>query len=219
MRIDQAWKSKIARGSTPKAEIQAQRTSGPGAKPKASPESQSSTRHLPPQPKRPRVNKSKSVMQKEIINKPTVENEPQIVETAPIVPEVKTYRRVIVHDSGTLLADKTRISLAGLKPIEHHTMCQKAPKKTWPCGKQARLSLQRLIRSRSVNCTVVERQSKGSFTAQCAVGKRNINQWVVRQGWAKPYDLASAIYGQSLQKAKNERNGIWKYDDSSLTDS
>ena len=133
-------------------------------------------------------------------------------------PEVKKYRRVIVQDAGTLLADKTRISLAGLNALELNTACRKSDNDVWPCGKRARRSLRRFIRSRSVQCTVVERLTAKSFTAQCTVGARNINQWVVRQGWAKPSDLASSTYEQSLENAKREQNGIWKYAQSMPTD-
>jgi len=123
-----------------------------------------------------------------------------------------------VQDAGTLLADKTRISLAGLNALELNTACRKSDNDVWPCGKRARRSLRRFIRSRSVQCTVVERLTAKSFTAQCTVGARNINQWVVRQGWAKPSDLASSTYEQSLENAKREQNGIWKYAQSMPTD-
>ncbi len=126
-------------------------------------------------------------------------------------PEVKKYRRVIVQDAGTLLADKTRISLAGLNALELNTACRKSDKDVWPCGKQAQRSLRRFVRSRSVQCTVIERLSENSYKGHCTVGTRNINQWVVRQGWAKPSDLASSTYEQSLADAKRDQIGIWKY--------
>ncbi len=187
VRIDQTWKSTAKRGGTHQRQARGHRTRDRSANLGISSERRASIQSIPSR------------------------SEPSTDTSVRYEPEIKQYRRVIVQDAGTLLADKTRVLLAGLKALDHDTVCRKKNNDAWPCGKQARQSLRRLIRSRSVHCTIVERLTEDSFTGQCTVGMRNINQWVVRQGWAKPSASALATYQQALEDAKREQNGIWKY--------
>ncbi|MEM7302524.1 MAG: thermonuclease family protein [Pseudomonadota bacterium] len=88
----------------------------------------------------------------------------------------------------------------------------------FPCGRMARTALRSLLRGRTLACRIVpnddeanktEEQTSGSGQlADCALGKRDIAEWLVKQGWAKP--VAGTSYLKALEEAKEKKRGMWR---------
>ena len=125
-------------------------------------------------------------------------------------PERKRFFRVVVEDAGTLKSGKTTIRLAGLTAPAQDETCPDKAGGRWACGRRGRAALARLIRSKAVDCAIAERQDGGVAVARCTVGRVDINEWVVRRGWARLIETAPERYAEALDKAKQDGRGIWR---------
>lgn len=124
--------------------------------------------------------------------------------------ERKRFFRVVVADAGTLKAGKTTIRLAGLAAPAPDETCPDKAGKRWPCGRRGRAALARLIRAKAVDCAITAYQEGGVAVARCKVGRVDVNDWVVRHGWARPSQAAAKRYAGALDKAKKDGRGIWR---------
>ena len=122
----------------------------------------------------------------------------------------KIYYRVIVSDSGTLEAGDVVIKLNGIVASKADAQCHDKQGKNWPCGAAAKTALRRLVRARGVVCDLPEPGEQKSFTARCAVSGTDLSTWMVRQGWAKPYDPPEPALADAAEAAKSERIGLWQ---------
>ena len=125
-------------------------------------------------------------------------------------PERKRFFRVVVEDAGTLKSGKTTIRLAGLTAPAPEETCPDKAGGRWACGRRGRAALARLIRSKAIDCDIAERQEGGVAVARCKVGRVDINEWVVRRGWARLSEAAPERYAEALDKAKQDGRGIWR---------
>ena len=90
----------------------------------------------------------------------------------------------IVENAGTLVAEGRIITLADVTPVEASRMCENSDAGQWPCGKKARTSLRAFVRGRAISCLLPDQQ-KTAIETECLVGKENLGEWLVEQGWAE----------------------------------
>ena len=138
---------------------------------------------------------------------------PPAAQTPASPPATKLYRRVTVRDAGNLQADGVVIRLAGIAAREADATCKDAAGKTWRCGAAAKAALAKLIRARSVTCTLPKSGEVKSFVARCSVGGADLSTWVLRQGWAEPQDANEAPLTAAADAARQERLGLWRAGD------
>ncbi len=132
-------------------------------------------------------------------------------EQKPREPEKpKRFYRIVAQDAGTLTSGKTTIRLADVQALGPDETCKGEGGKTWPCGRRARSALRRLIRAKSVVCSALERPAANELVARCAVGRVDINDWVVRHGWARPSSSEKERYAAALAAAKKAGRGLWR---------
>jgi len=92
----------------------------------------------------------------------------------------------VVLDINTIKSDKITVTIANIEPVPVGKTC-KSDHKTVPCGRMARTALRALIRGRTLNCRVAkEIPQNGETVTSCSVGKTDIGQWLVDQGWTQP---------------------------------
>jgi len=60
-----------------------------------------------------------------------------------------------------------------------------------------------------VSCQSVDTERYGRTVADCHVRGRDIEEWLVNEGWAMAYRRYSNDYIPAEQEAKNNRRGIW----------
>ncbi|MDH6229576.1 endonuclease YncB(thermonuclease family) [Mesorhizobium soli] len=111
---------------------------------------------------------------------------------------------VIVNDGDTVTLNGERIRLIGMDAPEYMQICNKGGV-DYPCGRQAREVLVRLIAGRSVTCEGSKRDRYSRLLAVCRAGGVDLNRAMVEQGWAVAY----GDYTDAERMARDRRAGIW----------
>jgi endonuclease YncB( thermonuclease family) len=130
------------------------------------------------------------------------------VLTNTIAKSISGIARVI--DGDTIEINRKRIRLHGIDAPEQKQKCLDANKLEYACGEYATTFLRTKVQSARVSCNVngVDRYKR--LIAVCYIGSENINNWLVRRGWAIAYKRYSKDYVSTERKARIERNGVWK---------
>lgn len=110
--------------------------------------------------------------------------------------------RVVDGDSIELAGERVR--LRGIDAPELAQSCQRGGR-DWACGRQARDRLRRMIGSETVTCKAARRDKHNRLLGICKAGEREINEWMVTNGWAVSYDE----YGAAERAAQKARRGLW----------
>lgn len=128
----------------------------------------------------------------------------------PSPPKPKRLFQVQVEDAGTLKSGDMLIRLDGVDTREPTARCKFESGADWPCGAVARAALARLIRGRSIECVLDEDAKRTDTVTRCSVGKTDLSEWLVRQGWASPAKGADKAMAEAHDRAKSERLGFWQ---------
>ena len=115
-----------------------------------------------------------------------------------------------IIDGDTIVIARERIRLDWIDAPETRQEC-KIDGKTWRCGQAATAALKKLIGNASVRCKTHGRGKYGRLLGICYVGKKNINAWMVRNGWAVDYRrYSNGAYKVEQLHAQRNRLGIWR---------
>ena len=114
-----------------------------------------------------------------------------------------------IIDGDTIHIDKNKIRLHGIDAPEIKQNCI-FQKKKWRCGKQSTLELKKLINKRIVSCIINDIDIYDRYVGICYVGKINLNQTMVEQGWTIAYRYYSTDYIIDERYARENELGIWK---------
>ena len=117
--------------------------------------------------------------------------------------------QVSVIDGDTLGMGKQRFRLHGIDAPESGQSCKHPERGTWRCGQQAALALADQIGRAHVTCRQTDKDRYGRIIAICALGSQDLNQWMVRSGWAVAYLKYSHDYAADEIAAKQAGMGIW----------
>lgn len=114
-----------------------------------------------------------------------------------------------VSDGDTLTVRGIRIRLHGIDAPESRQVCTNANGRTWNCGREAGRALANSIRGSEVSCEPRGRDDYGRTLAVCHSGGRNLNAWMVSEGWAVAYRRYSSSYIGEEGRARAARKNIW----------
>lgn len=109
-----------------------------------------------------------------------------------------------VMDGDSLRLSGEEIRLAGIDAPELHQTCTRGAI-SWPCGREASRLLRRKLTGRSVTCEGSERDKYGRLLGRCVSNGRNLNRWMVEQGYAVSYD----DYPDAERAARAAKRGLW----------
>jgi endonuclease YncB( thermonuclease family) len=109
-----------------------------------------------------------------------------------------------VIDGDSIVVDGSEVRLKGIDAPEGRQTCQRDGRE-WPCGEEARRTLQKLIGGKNVSCRADESDQHGRNLAVCIVEGRELNRELVRSGYALSYPS----YKSEEQQAKAEKRGLW----------
>ena len=112
----------------------------------------------------------------------------------------------LVVDGDSLKLNGERVRLLGIDAPELHQKCEKEGK-SWKCGRASTTALKKMIGSKKVECRGVEFDRHERLLATCYVNGLNLNQNMVRNGWAVSY---RGTYRGEQEQAKREKVGIWQ---------
>lgn len=113
-----------------------------------------------------------------------------------------------VIDGDTIDIHGTRIRLFGIDAPERKQSCERAGH-DWRCGETAKYALIHFINHRSVSCEPRDMDRYGRTVAVCFLNGRDINGWMVTQGWAVAYRHYSRDYVRAEDGARIHHRGIW----------
>ncbi|MEC7537992.1 MAG: thermonuclease family protein, partial [Pseudomonadota bacterium] len=77
------------------------------------------------------------------------------------------------------------------------------------CGVVAWSELIRLADGWHVSCDIELKKKNGPDFASCYVGERDVNEGMVRSGWAKAVRQQTDRYVVDEDDAKNFKRGLW----------
>ncbi|MBF9234613.1 thermonuclease family protein [Microvirga alba] len=114
-----------------------------------------------------------------------------------------------VIDGDTIEIAGTRIRLHGIDAPESGQICQDARERNYRCGQQAAFALADWIGRATVSCEPRDTDRYGRVVAVCRARGQDMNQWMVRAGWAIAYREYSQEYVPDELTARRARAGLW----------
>lgn len=116
-----------------------------------------------------------------------------------------------VIDGDSLRMDGREIRLAGIDAPEYRQTCTDASGAPWPCGKEARAALERLLQGGGVSCKTAVEDRYGRALALCRSPDGDIAEALARQGWAEgARDRRFKEPSAAIAEAKRAKRGIWR---------
>tara|TARA_Y100000590_G_C15701663_1_gene1007030 strand:+ start:1662 stop:2153 length:492 start_codon:yes stop_codon:yes gene_type:complete len=117
--------------------------------------------------------------------------------------------KAIIIDGDTIHIGNNKIRLHGIDAPELYQTCNYKGDK-WNCGQQSKNFLKKIISLNPINCKVNDIDRYKRYIAICYSGKYNINEMMVKNGWAIAYRYYSKDYIEDELIAEKEKLGIWK---------
>jgi endonuclease YncB( thermonuclease family) len=114
-----------------------------------------------------------------------------------------------VIDGDTLVVAGERVRLEGIDAPELHQTCTAYGQK-WACGRTSAEWLREYLRGRQVECIGHARDRYRRLLAVCYVGGEDLNERLVREGWALNFRHYSTDYLQAETAAKSAGAAIWR---------
>jgi endonuclease YncB( thermonuclease family) len=114
-----------------------------------------------------------------------------------------------VIDGDTVHINHNKIRLHGIDAPEKNQKCM-FNKKEWLCGKQATIELKKLIKNEMIKCEITDVDIYKRYVGICFVNKTNLNQIMVKNGWALAYRYYSTDYINEERYARKNNLGIWQ---------
>lgn len=108
--------------------------------------------------------------------------------------------------AGRLEVKGHKVALAGIEPMSTEEKCS-FNGVSWPCGTVARTAFRQWLRSRAVQCKVPSVAQPEEIHAECYIGRADLSEWLVSNGWARPE--AGGPYAEAGDKAKQRQAGIY----------
>ena len=114
-----------------------------------------------------------------------------------------------IIDGDTIKIENKRIRFHGIDTPEKKQICSKDQKK-YNCGIEATKALTKKINKNKVVCRVQKKLDRYKrYIGVCFLGKVNLNQWMVRNGYAVAYRKYSKDYIKDENYAKKNKLGLW----------
>ena len=139
--------------------------------------------------------------------------------SAAIAEEVSGIPKII--DGDTIHINNYKFRLEGIDAPEMRQQCKKeflkissiigfSFYKDYTCGKVSRKKLITKINKSEIKCISTTKDRYKRYIATCFKGKTNLNQWMVRNGFAIAYRKYSKKYVSDEEFAKENKLGIWQ---------
>jgi endonuclease YncB( thermonuclease family) len=114
--------------------------------------------------------------------------------------------RPVANAAGVFESMGYTVTVAGTDIIDPEEKCVYQGK-SWPCGALARTAFRSFLHGRAVTCALPPEGKQKSIAADCRVGKENVGEWLVSNGWARA--AGNGPYGDAGKKAQSDGKGIF----------
>ena len=136
-----------------------------------------------------------------------------------IAEEISGIPKVV--DGDTVHIDNYKFRLEGIDAPEMRQQCKKESLKIsfligltfykdYSCGRVSKEKLITKIDTTEIKCISSSKDRYKRYIATCYKGKTNLNQWMVRNGFAIAYRRYSKKYVPDEEFAKENKLGLWK---------
>ena len=126
-----------------------------------------------------------------------------------------------VVDGDTVHIDNYKLRLEGIDAPEMRQQCKKESfkisffigltfYKDYSCGRVSKEKLITKIDTTEIKCISSSKDRYKRYIATCFKGKTNLNQWMVRNGFAIAYRRYSKKYVPDEVFAKENKLGLWQ---------
>ncbi len=115
-----------------------------------------------------------------------------------------------VIDGDTITVGSEKIRLLGIDAPELNQKCYDKKSRGWPCGESAKSFLEGLMIGKSINCEIHSKDKYKRSLGVCYGDKINLNQEIVKAGYALAYLKYSSIFKEDELLARKNKKGIWK---------
>ncbi len=118
-----------------------------------------------------------------------------------------------IKDGDSFIWDKKEIRLWGIDAPELFQICQDENNKNYECGFKAKDFLISIIDIKNMKCiekNKLKSKRESRMVAKCFVGKKDIAEIMVLNGWAIDYKFFSkGAYSKAQMQARKNKKGIW----------
>ena len=129
---------------------------------------------------------------------------------------VRGFPKII--DADTIVLNGIKIRLHGIDAPEVKQICSKpllsfklfSFSKEYECGKYAKNKLFQFVNKKKIKCFLDKKDFFDRYLGTCFYKKKNINSWLVKNGYALAFSKYSKKYIFDQNFAKKNRLGIWK---------
>ena len=136
-----------------------------------------------------------------------------------IAEEISGIPKVV--DGDTVHINSHKFRLEGIDAPEMRQQCKKEYfkissligfifYKDYSCGRVSKEKLINKINTSEVKCISSSKDKYKRYIATCFKGKTNLNQWMVRNGFAIAYRRYSKKYVPDEEFAKENKLGLWQ---------
>lgn len=132
-----------------------------------------------------------------------------LIASAPVLAD-SIYGRASVIDGDTIEINGQHIRLLGIDAPEKAQSCYRQSGEPWRCGPAAAIALSEFIGFQPVNCLPKNIDRYGRTVAKCLVNGNDIEEYLVRNGYAVAYRRYSMEYIKAENDARDNSKGIWK---------
>jgi len=125
-------------------------------------------------------------------------------------PTISFAGQAIVIDGDTIELDGQNFRLHGIDAPEAGQKCSQAGGGTWKCGEAATEALVSLTAGKDVQCDDRGQDAFQRTIAVCRAGETDVNDTLVRSGFAWAFRKFSEDYVAAEDEARSQRLGIWQ---------
>ncbi|OFX12426.1 MAG: hypothetical protein A2516_10065 [Alphaproteobacteria bacterium RIFOXYD12_FULL_60_8] len=115
-----------------------------------------------------------------------------------------------VRDGDSLFVLGREVRLSGVDAPEWDQKCAGPDGKPWLAGQEAAAWLRSRLDGQTVSCVTETMDRYHRAISTCFLGGENVNETLVREGWAVAYTRYSIRYVPAEDAAKAEGRGIWR---------
>lgn len=114
-----------------------------------------------------------------------------------------------IYDGDTLVITGTKIHLNGIDAPELDQKCYDSQHERYNCGERAKQTLIRLTADKQVSCEIIASNPVQGAMGVCRAGGQDVNEAMIRQGFAVMYGVPGRRYYGSLLEARRKSRGMW----------
>jgi endonuclease YncB( thermonuclease family) len=115
-----------------------------------------------------------------------------------------------IVDGDTIVLAGIKVRLEAIDAPETDQVCLDEKGIKWTCGVEARDRLTRRVGGREIACELSSTDRYGRSLGTCGLDGQNLNEWMVRQGWALAYIRYSRAYATAEADARDGLRGLWR---------